>query len=103
MATKHALKKDVYEASDYAGLQVGHFDFYYGYECTEADDEEDVESPWCFRARIAGREIILTQSDIGASSQWDCAENLLKGIATLLERGDLTARASIPTPEDTQV
>lgn len=79
---------------DYAVLSVKGVRLYYGYEVTEGGgDDEDVPGGWCFEATIGDKHIVLTQADIGAETQWECGENLLRGIATLIGRGELVPSA----------
>jgi hypothetical protein len=71
-------------ASDYAVLSGGGIAFYYGYEVTDGEDGE-----WCFQATTKHGKITIPFSKLGlsASSRFECAECLMRGIEIILERG----------------
>jgi hypothetical protein len=78
----------VYEASDYAGIDVPTkgIKFYYGYEVT--DDDEN----WCFEATFPQKKIKIgfpiLKHENASLDQFECVPCLLTGIAILIERGD---------------
>lgn len=91
---------NVYEASDYAGLVAKNLDAYYGYEQTtgEGDDAE-----WCFVASVNGKEIArIPESKLGARDQFNCEENLLCGLAILLDTHQLVPEIYFLTVENNQ-
>jgi len=90
-------KPDVYEASDYAGLETKNAKFYYGYEqkycktCKEfiepaktCDYSHEMEC--CFMAAFEGIEIKIPFSTLGGTDEWDCVGNLLLGIGFILAK-----------------
>lgn len=107
-----AKEIDIYEASDYAGLKAGGYDFYYGYEViycpkhsyagiqesphcahdNNADNECDNDTEWCFTARKDG-EIFASyiQSDLETliKNEDNTSEYILAGIATMLKEKKL--------------
>lgn len=50
---------DAYFSDDYAGLDAGRYEFYYGYEVVVNEDDEN--SDWCFIVKEEGN-IIFTLS-----------------------------------------
>lgn len=75
--------KHFYHASDYAGMSAGRYGFYFGYEETagEGDDEE-----WCFVAKKDGKEVFrATASQIGWSGGDPTEWGVLEGIALYIE------------------
>ena len=76
-------KPDVYISSDYAGLNTDNANFYYGYECTDENDE------WCFSAKCAGEETIIPFSKLQAKDQFDVVDCLLIGIGWILTKYQL--------------
>ena len=75
----------VYEASDYAGMETGNIRFYYGYE--RVDDDDD----WCFAVFIDGEEVVcrpFTQLENDTKcSKFNCLECLMAGIAWTIDTG----------------
>lgn len=78
----------VYSASDYAGLSVGKYRFYYGYEATVcwthgADAGcEDCDDEWAFTADVDGVEVLrIGRSRLGDNGMVMC---LLHGIGQFL-------------------
>lgn len=72
-----------YHASDYAGLTAGAYHFYFGYEETvgEGDDEER-----CFVAKKGGVEIFrATATDLGWTGGDPTEWGLMEGIALYIE------------------
>ena|SRR3990167_5131519 len=104
-------KTSVYDASDYAGIRAGIFDFYYGYEriyCSRhdhagvqkssscehdnnAENDCDNSVEWCFVAKKDGKEIATyISSDLEKLADSDeTSHYLLAGIAKMLEEGKL--------------
>ena len=71
---------DTYTASDYAGLSGGAYDFYYGYEVTDKDDN------WLFVAKVSGTEVARwTAEQIGIAPDHDPHRILMRGIAKFLD------------------
>lgn len=64
-------------ASDYAGMEAGAFDFYYGYEYGKNENGE----VWGFRAKKNGKVIFEYPVDQG---RFEVAEQLLEGIGKYL-------------------
>lgn len=76
-----ALKKktgvELYRAGDYAGLSVGRYKFYYGYEKTVGEE-------WAFTADIDDKEVMrIPASKLGGSGM-DMPMCLLHGIGQFL-------------------
>ena len=105
-------KTEIYEASDYAGLRAGGYEFYYGYEkvyCPKhevygvqdspnckydnnAENDCDQNTEWAFVAQKDGRIIkSYAQSDLVslAKDSDSTAYYLLAGIAKMLEEKEL--------------
>ena len=80
-----------YISSDYAGLKVGEYHFYYGYEEPEhpypknyEGDDWD-EGDWCFVVKKKNKEIMRIPSrELG--DQFEVAECLLEGVAIFLKK-----------------
>jgi hypothetical protein len=56
------MQVEVYKSDDYAGLEAGKYEFYYGYEVTEVtstDDEGYENESWCFQVKVKGK-IVMT-------------------------------------------
>ncbi len=53
MPTTFVDDPEIYAASDYAGIKVGKYSFYYGYEQTKTVDGED---QWAFVAKVNDNE-----------------------------------------------
>jgi hypothetical protein len=68
-------------SDDYACLDGGPWEFYYGYEKTDADGN------WCFVAEHNGREVACWPWKKFAPGQWEVAENIGLGIATFAYLG----------------
>lgn len=89
------MQLDVFWSDDYAGLYSGKYQFYYGYEVTLNDEDDDSE--WCFQVKENGREIYKTpQSEIDKITK-NCSGNidspkdyLLAGIGIWLLLKDLS-------------
>jgi hypothetical protein len=75
-------------AGDYASVGGEHADFYYGYEVTNPDNEDE----WCFQADIHGTRIVVPYSKLANNprSQFECGECLLAGIAMILDKFKFT-------------
>ena len=104
----------IYVASDYAGIKVADYEFYYGYEniyCNEHPEKGLQESPecsanedcgdldWCFVAK-KGNKIIgwYTQSKLetlGDEQRDETSLFLMAGIALLFKDNLLTYRRPI--------
>lgn len=77
------LKKEtgveLYRSGDYAGLSVGKYKFYYGYEETVGED-------WAFTASVDDKEVMrIPASKLGGSGM-DMTMCLLHGIGQFLGR-----------------
>jgi len=72
-----ANKISISIASDYAGMEAGEFDFYFGYEYGK-DDEGEV---WGFRAKKNGEVVLEYPVEEG---RFEVAERLLEGIGHYL-------------------
>jgi hypothetical protein len=79
----------IYEASDYAGIEVPakRIKLYYGYEAKDAEGNN------CFDASFPGHGIripfpVLKKAN-DSLDQWECVPCLMTGIAILIERGEL--------------
>lgn len=72
-----------HSASDYAGISLGEYEFYYGYEATipslEEDPDEDIEREWAFTCSDSdGEEIIrVTPKALGVDKPDDWPMNIL--------------------------
>jgi len=54
------MQVEQYYSDDYAGLESGKYQFYYGYEIEDKETEE-----WCFQVKENGEEIYrIISSDI---------------------------------------
>lgn len=73
------MKRDIYFSSDYAGMQTNKWHFYYGYEIEDENEE------WCFKATTSGKDVILPCSKLGTKDMFDVVENLLAGIAYIID------------------
>ena len=72
-----------YHASDYAGLAGGRFAFYFGYEKTSGEGEDE---EWCFVATKDDTEVFrATQSQIGWEGGQPTEWGVLAGIACFLD------------------
>ena len=70
-----------FSASDYAGFDSKNLSVYYGYEETTEDGE------WCFVARVKAKEVLrVPASQLQAGDRFDCADNLLAGLAILFDK-----------------
>ena len=80
---------EVYESSDYAGMKLNGFDFYYGYEYGKDLIGEEV---WGLYMENSKRERIfqLTQAEMkklpNCPDQFDCSKMLLFGIGIYLNQ-----------------
>ena len=78
---------EVYRAGDYAGLSVGKYKFYFGYEstmCLEHVDCSCEDNEWCFTADVDDVEVMrVPESGLG---QKDVILNLLHGIGQFLSK-----------------
>ena len=77
------MQVENYYSDDYAGLQSGCFNFYYGYEVTDPADEE----MWCFQVKKNGTEIFrVTRKEIENSFEQlnDVRDYLIAGIGMWL-------------------
>ena len=106
-------KEEVYEASDYAGLRAGEWQFYYGYErvycprhahagaqdstsCqhdNNAENDCDNDTEWCFVAKKGDKEIATyIKSDLESLVRFEdsTAHYLLAGIARMLASKKIT-------------
>lgn len=95
---------EIYASGDYAGMEVGDWKFYYGYEQTVAGDyaatqeaqdnpDGDDENPeWAFVAWYMGSEMArIATSDLHPEANYDTLyQNLLAGIMHLIRDGRLT-------------
>ena len=73
------MKTQISIASDYAVLEAGQFEFYYGYEWKRDDDEGEI---WGFRAKKNGRTILEYPV---AKDRFEVTERLLEGIGKYFE------------------
>lgn len=79
-------KVDAYKSSDYCGLDVGKFHFYFGYEETfcpkhklDCGDDDCEKSEWCFTVRKGDKLILrIPESTLGKDLEVD--EALVLGI-----------------------
>lgn len=70
---------DVYSSGDYAGVYIGGYSFYYGYEETDPITEE-----WCFHVTFEDKEIArftTSQLDAVASTDKTPQSYLLAGMS----------------------
>lgn len=77
----------LYTASDYAGLEAGAHEFYFGYEWGRSEDGE--EEVWGFRYKRGGKEMTSLSYEAMAQlvkcpEQWDTQACLLLGIGMVL-------------------
>ena len=99
---KEALRKvtgvHLYSASDYAGLSVGRYKFYYGYEelvCAKHTDCTCEDKEWAFIADVDDMVVMtIPESKLGQSG---VILNLLHGIGQFLAREPAQTKA----PEST--
>ena len=81
---------EVYESSDYAGMVVGTWEFYFGYEVTQEED-----GPWCFRAKHNSKDICTIPFpelglEKGATEMENLSGSVLAGIGQMIARGILS-------------
>ena len=71
---------DAYASDDYAGLKGGPYEFYYGYEKTNDNDD------WLFVAKVGGVDkFTTTANSLGMEQFDDVSMILMKGIARFFE------------------
>ena len=88
------LKQDtgveVYRSFDCAGMSVGRYKFYFGYEKTaccnhgKADCSECIEDYWCFTAEVDGVEVMRIPAP--RLGQDEVLMNLLHGIGQFVAK-----------------
>jgi len=62
------MQVDSYYSDDYAGLESGYLNFYYGYEVTDPADD----GMWCFQVKKNGIEIFrVTREEIEKTKSYD--------------------------------
>lgn len=94
-------QQDVYEASDYAGINAGDVRLYYGYEHTwcsnhgfdasECGDEE-CDREWSFLAELNGTTVVrYCIKDLGILESDKPVTGLMAGIGKMLEDQHLLA------------
>ena len=79
---------DIYEASDYCGMSIGKYHFYYGYEATHCDRHGDNSEEchcygkeWCFTAKIDNEEVLrIPRSELWYDESAPITWYLLSGI-----------------------
>lgn len=72
-----------YYSDDYAGLVSGKYSFYYGYEVTDPNSEDD----WCFQVKENNKVVYsLTATELKQINNDlnDCKDYLLTGIGMWL-------------------
>lgn len=79
------MQVNIYHSNDYAGLDAGKFQFYYGYEATDPKNND----MWCFQVKENGQEVFnITRSEIEHNTenhQLDSAQDyLIAGIGIWL-------------------
>ena len=75
---------DAYASDDYAGLKGGPYEFYYGYEKTNDNDD------WLFVAKVGGVDkFTTTANSLGMEQFDDVSMILMKGIARFFELSTL--------------
>ncbi len=75
---------NAYSSGDYAGLSAGGWQFYYGYEATNAEGE------WLFTAsKGAGTYVRLTAKQLKVDDKWNCDAVLMAGLAWFLDLCDI--------------
>lgn len=84
-------KMDYYVASDYAGAEVGHHKFYYGYEhtvCEHGKDSKDCncDKDWCFIAEYCGLELMRYTCRQMKIARHDIVDGLVKGMLAYIEK-----------------
>ena len=89
---------DIYCASDYCGMDVGEYSFYYGYETQKCPNKEHAnekgrckydcdEQEWCFKAGVeGGRQMVIPKSDLWPTQDEDMFVYLLSGIGQFLNK-----------------
>ncbi len=82
-----------YSASDYAGISSSNVQFYYGYECTDENEEN------CFVATFQEngkeKEIVIPYSKLRTDADmWQCEKCLLAGIAWVFAKYHLSLQAN---------
>ena len=89
-ALKQETDVEVYRSFDCAGMSVGRYKFYFGYEKTaccnhgKADCSECIEDYWCFTAEVDGVEVMrIPEPRLG---QDEVLMNLLHGIGQFVAK-----------------
>lgn len=71
-------------AGDYAAMDVGEFQFYYGYEVTTEN------GTWCFQMKYKGREVYKVPAGrlpgLHGDMKWEPHLGLLAGIEWVMEQ-----------------
>jgi hypothetical protein len=76
----------IYHASDYCGLRIGEYEFYYGYE-VEAIPKGKKRAEWAFTATVNGvQQMILPMSQLYPEEDVDNFYYLLSGIGQFLRK-----------------
>lgn len=81
-------KHDVYMSDDYAGLKIGRYHFYYGYEklvCTNHNDEDCQNCEWAFVATLDDRELMRIGYSQLSGDGFSVEKNLIVGLGCFIE------------------